>query len=312
MRYIFGAFGTNNVGDEAIFEGASKIYPDLIEIYVNKSFRPNSVWYADLLTGAIKFDPKASELIIGGGGLIHCLGAVKGYYDMAVLAKAAGLKVSIQRVGFEAVQSAWMSITKDLLNIADYISVRSLESQRIVKNLIGKDVPVEQDFAYELTGAPIYHSIPEHYQEIIFSSGAGSLSNIDSEIKLLKEVLKYIDVLFVPHSAAWVDDGNNDLVLGHRLWSKLGLWHSSIKHTFRIHPSIPSPYDALYLYSRADGVITSRYHGLVFADICKKPIFTTCINRKTNSFFEDHSDVTIVPEGSDLNHKILIDWIKSL
>lgn len=310
MKYLFGAFGTNNVGDEAIFEGASIIYPGSTEIYVNTSKRKNSVWYADLLTGRAVFE-NTDELIMGGGGLIHCKGAVEDYTRMGQLAKSQGLKFSIQRVGFEAIKPEWEDATKDLLKEADSVIVRSKRSKEIV-NSLGFDCEVMRDFAYEYNpelldvskyfpnngkkniGVALSYKPPEQLKEVAVH---------------MRTILKYANIIFIPHSRAYVSYKNNDVVNGHILWS-MSTTHANKETEFVIIPDILSPQETLSIYSKLDGVLANRYHSYIFAEKMNKPLLVKGSGPKTDSFINERSDAMFNRFSG--NTEDLSRWVRRL
>lgn len=289
MKYIFGGYGRNNLGDEAIFQGAKKLYPGIIQLYVNVSREPNAIWYADLLTGKVKFDDKATELIIGGGGIAHCKGNIEDLHAMAVLAKAQGMRVSIQRVGLEGAHISFERELKQLLGIADSISVRTETSRQIALDL-GVDTIVEQDFAYELDIA-VPHN--EHNDPTIGVS-LGELKEKDFPIVAnnLKVILKHANVDFMVHSKAYVSHTNHDLITALKLQTMLDLWQDNGVRLNNFTIFDRGRVNLLMQhYKGCNGVYTTRYHGMIFADMAKVPMLTTSTTLKTRSFFEDKTAV---------------------
>jgi polysaccharide pyruvyl transferase WcaK-like protein len=320
MKYLFGAYGTNNVGDEAIFEGASVIYPNSIEIFVNKSFRENSVWYADILTGRKSFSNEADELIMGGGGLIHCRGAVIDYLNMAKIAKSQGLKFSIQRVGFEGLKDDWKDVTIDLLKEASIITVRSKLSKKIV-NELGFEAEVERDFAYEYN-PKLIDIIPDYIlpnnnkKNIGFVLSHSNDEQLQSYSSYIKIIMKYANVIFIPHSRAYVSHRNNDLVAGHKLWSMSSIWEHKNVTEFGIVHNVYNPREVLSIYSKLDGIFSGRYHGYVFAEKTNIPLIAKISGLKSESFLkESEFNLKTVIEQNSFESETLLkleEWVKGI
>lgn len=307
--YAFGGYGANNVGDEAIFEGLKVVYPNATEIYVNKS-RRNGIWYADLFEGRKRF-LAPGHLIVGGGGIAHCLGAVQDHLKMIRLAKSQGLTASIERVGLTELQPEWTAATVELLSEVDSISVRS-NYDRLIARKLGFETLVERDFAYEIPWAAT-GQLPYSVKTIAVSLSPLKESDFPVMAERLRRILKHADVLFIPHSKAYVSYENNDLATAQKLWSMCNTW--AFENVFAIC-DLYAPAGALYTYECANGVYTSRYHGYVFADIVKKPVFAQITGLKARSFFDDgRNDLsTTVDQGipEDQFLKELEEWVQGL
>lgn len=300
--YAFGGFGANNVGDEAIFEGLQAVYPGAIEIYINKSYRSGSIWYGDIFHGQEQFEP-GSHLIIGGGGILHCRGAVEDYLKMAKIAKAAGCRVTIERVGLEGLQPEYEDVTKELLAEAESISVRTPMSCRIARSL-GFFATVVRDFAYE---GP-YESALNNKQLLDDVTIGVSLSCVpehvlEQEAARIQTILKVANVLFIPHSRAFVSHRNNDIVTGHQLWSLADTWRNTAGTQFQVLPDIMSPAETIAVYRCLDGIYSSRYHGCIFAHMTGRPLIGKIHSLKGRAFFEQHNDPKIlgIEEGASEN-----------
>jgi len=306
MKYIIGAYGTNNVGDEAIFEGASKEYPDLVEIYINKSNRQNSIWYADLLTGKKQFDKNADELIIGGGGLIH---SDKFLNDILILikkAKECGKKVTIQRVGVEGLinnEEKFTPYLKEIFSQCDSISVRSSLSKQLVNNL-GYNCEIKRDFAYNIREFPKKKfNFKMKYDNINIGIAPASLNDISFNYisKLISELTLKYNVFILPHSKAYVCIDNNDIITAEKLWSNIEIYHSAREDNFKIIPFTNNPYTMLNYYLNMDYIIGLRYHSFIFADITNRHLLGYYCDKKSKTFFIDNPSLKGISFDQDFS-----------
>jgi len=290
-KYIFGAFGTNNVGDEAIFEGASQVYDDVVEIFVNKSNRANSVWYADLLEGRTKFPDECDELIMGGGGLLHSKNAVVDYLRMAKLAISQGKQFSIQRIGCENQSPEYDSL-------ASSISVRSQKSKEIV-NALGFNCEIEQDFALELEIPS--SKVLNPYKTVGLVTNCLNGANFDKFIPILKAMVDKVQVVHIPHSRAFVNANNNDVVAAQKLWSSIEIYHNNRDKKFITLPYSNNPYKVLDTYSGMSGIIGMRYHSFLFSEITKKPLLGYTVGTKFSEYFKERGLDNYIDYGADVN-----------
>ena len=312
MIYAFGGYGCNNVGDEAIFDGI--LYgtdEEVIQIYINVPEGHRSVWYADLLSGKEKFDEAATQLLIGGGGIAHCLGAVEDYVRMAKIAKEQGLRVTLQGVGLEGCTPEIAPALTELLSLAEAITVRSAKSKQIAKDL-GFDSYQGKDFAY---------NIPTQESGIIRYGAAVSLSAIADKdlpiyVERIRVLLRHFNVMFIPHTRPYVSHDNNDVVLGHKIWSLLGGWIDKSLKDFYVADFDPNPYEALARYTSVKAVYTERYHGCIFSQMTNTPVIGIGGGRKLESFFNERDSdlITYIP-GSTPEAQVLEElnsWCEEL
>lgn len=302
MVYAFGAYGTNNIGDEAIFEGLRKEYIGAIQIYVNKPSRwvtdwadPESgpVWYADFITGVRKFN-KEDTLIIGGGGLLHSIQAVNDYYIMARLVKEAGGKVLIEGIGAEGLQPAYKHIVKSLLALASHISVRTTTSKALLRPLTNNKIDIRKDFAYSICSNPVTSPGPLETQRYIgiIVGGAEDLHAYDELSNLLSKYTagpEHYNFLLVPHSISYTSPMNNDLLIFQYLWSNCSIYHAKREDRIYILDYQPhNPKEALNLYKELMlGCIGWRYHSLIFSEMVNIPMLLAAPTFKNMAYVKD-------------------------
>ena len=298
MKYAFGAYGTNNLGDDAIFEGMCQKLGPVKQIYINKPSVPSSVWYADLLLGNESFDPGAEELIIGGGGLFHCKDAIIDYIRMTDLAIQSGMSVSIQGLGTEGMTSEYEEEVKLLCKRCQFVSVRSRQSQRILQRL-GIISTVHKDFAYNLKSDASTNIALVEFDNDLPIIGLVTGGNADGEaIKKIAEVINLCTIdeiscnfLHIPHSKSYTNSFNNDCVTGEILWSSVEIYHSNRENQYKTFRFVKSPQELLSVYIQLDAVIGARYHSFIFSEITNKPMLGLVSGSKSKAYFEERPEL---------------------
>jgi hypothetical protein len=294
MKYVFGAYGTNNLGDDAIYEGIKKEIGDVIQIYVNKSNVSNSVWYADLLENKYNFSNDADELIIGGGGLFHSRNAIVDYVKIVDKALITKMEVSIQGVGVEGLQDDYLIEAKELCSRCSKIVVRSKKSQILLQEKLNIKSELRKDFAYNIKENSITIPSFENNLPIIgFITGG----NEDKEsIEKISNIIEFFTVgggvvanfLHIPHSKSYVNYKNNDVVTGEIIWSNISIYHANREGRYKIMPFVSSPQQLLSIYQQVDGIIGCRYHSMIFSEMMKKPLLGFISGLKTQSYFDEN------------------------
>lgn len=295
--YAFAAFGTNNIGDEAIFNGLSEEYPGAIQMYVNKVPKwgvgtTPAVWYADFLTG-VKHFVKEDTLIIGGGGLLHSMQAINDYYTMAQLVFDVGGKVIIEGLGAEGLQTEYKPIVKNLLSLATHISVRTTTSRELLQPLTTKKVDIRSDFAYSMKWkrAQLGPLARAKYLGIVVG-GTTNLHEYDELCALIKKYsvgATHFNFLILPHSISYTNPMNNDRLVAQYIWSNCDIYHSYREDRIHILEYLPScPEEMVSLYSEVMyGVIGWRYHSLIFSELANKPILLAAPTFKNMAYVKD-------------------------
>ncbi len=197
--------------------------------------------------------------------------------DLARVARAVGASVDILRIGCEAAQDSFADDIRELFSLARRTSVRSTASRTIIRAITGTDYPVERDFAFTL--APQARAFPRLRQELP-TIGVVTASISTGDLEMLTAMIRAqtrnrrnrpVRFLHIPHSRSYFNYKNNDCVTGEILWSMAHMHHADHLDAFRPVPFDPDPLSVLRTYRRLDGVISSRYHGLVFGRLAEIP-----------------------------------------
>lgn len=295
-HYAFGAFGTNNVGDEAIFWGMRRIYPDLIQIYINKSNFTTAVWYADFIEGRRTFE-YGDRLTIGGGGLLYSRHAVETMIKLADMVQSVGGSVSVEGIGCEALVDDYVDLVQELVRRADKLSVRSTTSAEIIRSRTKADPTVIPDFAFNL-GDLFTHSErkTDGYITIGLSLSGDAFNNQYERLCRIVERWSaghpLVRFVHIPHSRSYTSKHNNDLIVGQLIWSSISVYHARRESRFDAIPFSVDVENVAYVYGQLDAVIAERYHGLVFGTLAGIPLVAATGNLKNQSFVKDRPSAT--------------------
>lgn len=250
--FAYGSFGTNNVGDEAILEGVKRLYPDCIQIYHHKRRVGEGVLPHQILNQPDFFRPD-DYLILGGGGLLYSRETVVLMTNLAKAARAAGATVDIGRLGCEAAHQDYAAEMVELFSLVRRASVRSTISQTIMKEFTGTTIPVEFDFAFNLTAEA--RAAPRRLFDIP-TIGVVTATSGDGDVRGLAAVLRThtrpgrpapIRFVHIPHSHSYFDARNNDRVTAEQLWSYAGMHEAASEDLFELRDYDPEPLSVLRL-----------------------------------------------------------------
>lgn len=292
--FVVGAYGTRNVGDEAIFEGARRIHANAIQLYINAPRKFPAVEMYSMLRDGNKFSA-GDTLVIGGGGLLYDAGAIGILVDLARRARSAGAAVRVERIGCEAARPEYHDVIAGLFRLADSVTVRSSISQQIVRDICGMDVERQEDFALELAGElPPRPERSAGVPRIGLVTGGDHMEEIGPLMNLVREFTSDraptpVRFVHIPHSVSHVDFRNNDEVVGAKIASGINGFLEGRHLAFSRQPFTDEPLEVLRTYAGLDGLITRRFHGLVFAHMMQLPVLgLPGDGAKNTSFIEDH------------------------
>lgn len=303
--FAMGAYGTNNVGDEAIFDGIKIEIPDCIPVHIGKSHRKNAVFFEEPLREH-NFFRSSDKLIIGGGGLLYDPRAVSVLTRVAQMARKNKATVEILGLGCEAAEKSFYAEILALTNLADRITVRSSISQEIMKKITGRSVERQDDFAFNLSKLNIGPATGS--KGPIPNIGVVTSGDVLEDIKELCRIIRTFtagarvaNFFHIPHSKAYFDFRNNDLIVGESIWSSIEIYYESREGHYFTESFTVEPSQILSRYRKLDGVISRRYHGLVFSKIMNLPCLAmNSSSLKNRSFVEDHrSDLTHTSSNND-------------
>lgn len=314
--FSYGSYGSNNLGDDAIFEGVKTYYPECTEIYLFKSRGGNAVEYNVPLEK--NFFQKGDYLILGGGGLLYSQENVSYMIRLAKNVLDAGGVVDVLRMGCEGAHANFSDEIMELFSLARFVSVRSTISVKLIKDLIGMNVCYQKDFAFRLAQRKKIPSNQSEFLKIGLSLASiddGSLLSLAQQIKryLIDNLGAKVKFYFLPHSQSFFDPGNNDNVVFHRLWSMLRDVHRFYDDPFELLPFRESVSLLLDDYASLNVFIGARYHSLVFSSFFDIPTIVLGASLlKNQSFLVDHARENLYP-CTDINdlYSLLVEVTSS-
>ena len=306
--FTYGSYGSNNVGDEAILEGVRKLYPNCIQFYQNR-MRNGKGFFPQAAERSPVFFRTGDHLIIGGGGLLYSKETVAMMANLAESAVRNGGTVDICRLGCEAAHPSYHDEIRRLFSFADKITVRSTNSQEIMLDITGEQYPVEYDFAFNLR--PFIASGREKHSAITIGLATASLDNdsLNHISKLVSDICKRradenINIIHFPQSRSYFNIDNNDIIMGERIWITAGMQNAPRLPSFQTTPYSDEPIEVLNRYKNLDGLISSRYHGLIFANMCNIPTLAVGESQlKVGGFIKDHPSENII--GTDYQNLLV-------
>jgi polysaccharide pyruvyl transferase WcaK-like protein len=300
--YVCGAYGTNNVGDEAIFEGVNIEYPGAIQLYTNIPRVRNAVEMFSMWRGENKLESQ-DTVIIGGGGLLYNKAAVQNLIELCRRAAEAKATVKILGLGCEGAQEGFHEEIRELFDFADEISVRTTLSQEIVKTITGKTVERRDDFAFLLSKFRKARSQQDRVpiKRIGLITAGDFKADVTGFVKMIQKYSsphspkRRVKFIHIPHSASHVDMYNNDLIVGLKIRSTPSVWQVSDGIFFELRPFTDDPYEVLDAYSDLDAVISERFHGVIFGMMAQIPTLALgAANLKMRSLVEQYPSDRLV------------------
>jgi polysaccharide pyruvyl transferase WcaK-like protein len=290
---VAGAYGTGNLGDEAILSGLltklrKERNPRLTRIVVfSRAPRESASIHGvtarrrnlgDLVT--------CDEIIIGGGELFQDSNNMSIKYGLlGVVAKLLGKRVVFSSIGMSLMKKRFGRLVAKLsLRLADEVSVRDDASRRRLIDLgLDRPVVVVDDFSLSIDPAPLGSSLlllresdikPYEYEKRIGLALRYTGNNeLDRNLygrllRLLARILNdypQVLIVFIPfchHADSYLE---RDVALGEQLQKKLGL------ERFKIFRGRCTPREMMAIFTTFDLVISSRLHPLLFAEKMRVP-----------------------------------------
>jgi polysaccharide pyruvyl transferase WcaK-like protein len=279
--YAYGAYGTNNVGDEAIFQGILEEFGDVIQIFHQRPSHNNAISIGDAVLYTGLFKP-GGLLIIGGGGLLYGKEAVETLIQLARNAKARETNVDLLGLGCEAAHEDFFAEIRLLDSLVRNVSVRTRRSAEIYQAITGRMPEVRPDFAMNLSRKI---GLPARRQERkVPLVGIVTSGDIRDDLRPLIDAMvsngrgpigERVNFVHIPHSQSYIDRCNNDVIVGQALrcdfWKAANEGEIQNESKLSVLPYQNDPMEVLKFYSELDGLISARFHGIVFAEIIGLP-----------------------------------------
>ena len=292
--FIFGYYGFNNIGDEAILEaivGQFKIMqPEMSLTALSYNAAETKRRYGIQAVSRNRFwdvfqSIRESHLVMSGGGSIlqdvTSSRSLMYYLGIILLAKFCGKKVAFYGNGFGPVQRLFnRQLVKHIINQVDLITVRDQESKSVMEKMgIRRKILVTADAAFTLKSS-------ENNETKIFSVQPGKRVGIS--VRKWKNQSNYLPVI-----AACADQ----LVLkGYKIFylpmQPPGDSHVAqeamalMQHEAQLVTVGDTPQEMIDLIAEMDFVIGMRLHALIFAAIAGVPMVGLSYESKITSFLK--------------------------
>jgi polysaccharide pyruvyl transferase WcaK-like protein len=320
---IAGAYGTGNLGDEAILVGLLRLFVEgkeydrsQVVVFSRDPEETNSLHNVFARRKNLLDLLKTNDVIIGGGELFQDVGYMSVKYSiLGLICKILGKRVKFYAVGVSSNRSRVAKLLMTMsLSVADEISVRDSASRKRLRNLgIRKPImivpdpahyvePVSQEEAtrllsregIEVNEKDISVAIVSQYVRDPQQNRRIQLFLLNFLRKSLKE---YHDVQFVffPFNSHKDVSSDKDIIYGKWLESVLK------SDRYKIVRSACTPQQVMGMLRLMDLVVSTRFHPLLFAVRTGVPAIGINLFEKVDSFCRKH-DLLLV--GTDEHEKI--------
>ena len=320
---VAGAYGTGNLGDEAILVGLLRLFVEgkkydrnQVVVFSRDPEETSSFHRVFARRRNILDLLKTDDIVIGGGELFQDVGymAVK-YSVLGLISKILGKRVRFYAVGVSSNRSRVAKLLMTMsLSVADEISVRDSASRKRLRNLgIRKPIMIVPDPAYyvepvspeeatrllrregiEVNEKNISVAIVSQYVRDPQQNRRIQLFLLNFLRKSLKEY-RNVQFVFFPFNSHKDVSSDKDIIYGK--------WLESVLKSDRyktIH-SAYTPQQVMGMLRLMDLVVSTRFHPLLFAVRTGVPAIGINLFEKVDSFCRKHGLLLV---GTDENEKI--------
>ena len=259
---VSGYIGFDNFGDEAIFYALKNHLKDCKVEVLSMSKKYNKSPLLKILT--------CDTLISGGGSLLQNKTSNKSlvYYLLIIfLAKLFFKKVIIFAQGIEPIKGKFYSnLTKYILKMCDYISVRDKKTQQLLKNWNIKS---------NLVSDPVYSIYQEQKEKQGLVVQLRDLKNLKENF--LDDLAKLIKKYYAGKITILALQYPNDEKICLDMAQKLNAQYVYYQNVEQI----------LNLINSSKYIISTRLHGLIAGVMCACKTFALSYDDKTDTLIEE-------------------------
>ena len=297
---IIGGYGFKNIGDEAILSGLLKTLnsDNSVEIIVF-SYNPSETTKIHNIRAEkknLRHFIVSDEIIIGGGELFQDGMAWKNSFAI-ILAKLLRKRVRVLGIGIDINNKIEKFLTKLAFKFVDEITVRDKRSFRKLINIgiSASKIKLVKDYAFYLIPSAtekiknFYSSYLSGYKFIVIVLRP---KNQEINRKLLSFFINFITyllqkdsnlkIVLLPFSKHPYSLKDNDMLILKRI-------KNNIKNRcFILFDEDLKPEEVLWLISKAELVISTRLHPLIFAKIVGTNAIAIPLFPKIRSFAEEY------------------------
>jgi len=280
---LAAAYGTKNVGDEAILAGLINILgrENIFKVFSSDPAETERYHKVRASRKNLLDLARSQEVVIGGGQLIQDGMALR-YSVLAILSKLMGKKCSFYAIGASPLKSGVAArITKMALNFADIVSVRDEGSLATLKKMgVQKEIKIVSDPFFSMEESSAGYNVDAIFSSeqvrrrglplIGISLRGGESAVVDERAiaffsKYYEAISEFADVIFLIFSKHPASKGDNDLVMADKLQSSIAHGHLNI-----IRGDYP-PQAYFSIMKSLDLLVSVRLHPILFATRANVP-----------------------------------------
>lgn len=281
VKYIYGAYGTGNLGDDLLLKAALEYHrslPDNAYIRIVAYGPPfleepglDVIDHDNFIRHPELYLSGNSSLHFSGGGLFWAASHCDDMLRVAKRQKELGGEVHIERIGTQGFHKNPDSV-KQLFAISDSNTVRDkMSASLLAKYDVFSGANPSQDYVLTLDTNPY----PRHEasRPIVAINHSATVFYRDPEhrtktLRIYKQLAQYftgrVDFVHFPHTRHFRCIDQNDVIHGEQFWCHSG-------GLIKALPFPASAEDALRTFSTFSGAIGWRYHLLVLAKLFNIP-----------------------------------------
>lgn len=280
-KYIYGAYGTGNLGDDLLLKAALQHHRSLTpsaDIRIVAYGPPfleeaqlSHIDHDDFIKSPEKYLSANSSLHFSGGGLFWAASHCSDMLKVAQYQKGLGGEVHIERIGTQGFHKNPESV-KQLFRLADSSTVRDKMSADLLSRygIYDSAIPTCDyvltlnitDYKKIQTARPlvaINHSATVFYRD---------LEHRKKTLRLYKQLAQHfqgvVDFAHFPHTRHFRCIDQNDVINGEQFWC-------GTNGLIKALPFPETAEDALRTFSSFSGAMGWRYHLLVLAKLFGLP-----------------------------------------
>jgi polysaccharide pyruvyl transferase WcaK-like protein len=281
IKYIYGAYGTGNLGDDLLLKAALEYHRSLSNDTTLRVVAYGAPFLEEENLEVIDHDEfiknpenhlsATSSLHFSGGGLFWAASHCDDMLKVAIKQKELGGEVHIERIGTQGFHKNPDSV-KALFSLADSNTVRDkMSADLLARYGVYEAANASVDYVLTLDRSAYPQQRSERPIVAINHSATTFYRDPDHRTKTLriyKQLAQHfkgeVDFVHFPHTRHFRCIDQNDIINGEQFWCSSGGMIKAL-------PFPATAEDALRTFSTFAGVIGWRYHLLVLAKLFDVP-----------------------------------------
>jgi polysaccharide pyruvyl transferase WcaK-like protein len=279
VTFVYGAYGTGNLGDDLLLKSALQHHSDeecRVVAFAKPLLRDDIPYIpnGEFIQEPGKFLARGDVIVFAGGGLFWSDEHIRTMLSIAEVASSVGSGVEVERIGVQGVNLD-AEAARRFFSLASWITVRDANSVNLLRRLdITHRAAFEQDFVLAMDYLPTRNR-PIRPRVGINHSAIPFVHDEKHRLKALKiygelsRELVNVDFVHVPHTLHFTQSDQNDLFVGEQFQEY---------SNGRILP-LPFPKfaeDLVDIYSGLTAAVGWRYHLNVLSTFVGIPSAVVC------------------------------------